>query len=567
MKTRRAFSTVALAFGLIFSLVTVFADSLGLDNHSGWGRLRVVFLLANIILTTCSILYLAFQDWADSRITELQSKLKIHPFTSCIQRFGREYLFTLPIVGIVIFVYIWFVSSGTWTNWVSPTRYYASLAKGFENGHLFVPSTPDPRLEDLQNPYDPLERKGIDTPVDLSYYNGKYYLYWGPVPALVLVPIQQILHNRVGDLQLTFGFVCGIFLLVTGLLIRIRDEYFRNLPKWLLGASIFLAGTANPTLFILNNFMGARIYEASITGGQFFLIGGLIFAIISLRKKTSYENLIFAGTFWALSIGTRLFLFLPVGAMCFILLLSWINQGDDRGQVIKKVLAISLPLILGAITLGWYNWARFGSVAESGLYYQLAGVNLQKNYGNLIQLGYFPQNFYNYIFHAFSIHPQFPFLHAEYGNTNPSFPSYSLPIFYNSQQITGLVFAAPFVVFSLVSPAVLTNQSLKNIQKQDQDISWILKILIASFLTAFLFLMFFFWSAMRYIEDFMPSLLIFSIISLWEVYTTTNTKPSSLKYYSFFTLAIICITILISLLLAISINDARFQLISLLIYN
>jgi hypothetical protein len=80
---------------------------------------------------------------------------------------------------------------------------------------------------------------------------------------------------------------------------------------------------------------------------------------------------------------------------------------------------------------------------------------------------------------------------------------------------------------------------------------------------AFLFLMCFFWSAMRYLEDFMPVLLILSIIGFWQGYQSRMKKNVALKNYTFFGLSLIFVSITLSLLLAISINDARFEIIQL----
>ena len=45
----------------------------------------------------------------------------------------------------------------------------------------------DPRLSEMENPYDPQARKelGIYYHWDHAFYNGKYYMYFGIVPVVL----------------------------------------------------------------------------------------------------------------------------------------------------------------------------------------------------------------------------------------------------------------------------------------------------------------------------------------------------------------------------------------------
>ena len=574
MRKRRIASIIFLMVGLTFSGMAWFADSLGLDDHLGWGRLRILFFLVNILLTILAVLFLVFQSQAEVMIANLWVKIRRNPLiSSLLNSQGAvnlssalwKYWFTLPVMAFVILIYIWLISSGTWTTWVSPTRYYASLARGFERGKLFMATAPNPELMELPNPYDPSARQGMEIPVDITYYNGKYYLYWGPVPSLLLVPVQAILHNRVGDLQLVFIFTCGIFLLLAILAVYIWGFFFHNLPRSMLTISILLIGTASPTLFMLNNFRGARIYEAAITGGQFFLVGGLLFAVIALVKSSPHWSLALTGSLWALCIGTRLFLVLPICAMVLVLACSWLTTKRRFSEIAARSFSLGLPLLLGFLVLAWYNWERFGSVTESGLYYQLAGINLQENYDALLGPDYFFQNLYNYLIHPFGIDSQFPFVRVEYGSARAILPSHPLPGLYSSQQITGLLSSVPFAAFASIPFILLLIRKLKTRESQGETIlPWVVLILGGSFMAAFIFLMFFFWSAMRYLEDFMPSLLLLSVIGFWQGYESLAAVSSARKLYTVLGSFLAGVSIILSTLLAISMNDARFDILRLL---
>lgn len=578
MSRRLTIPILFVIVGLALVGTAVFADALGLDQYAGWGRGRVTLLILGIGTTLASVFFLRFSGPVVAAAQTVRTFIESLPAVSrargnpgmiMISRLLRDYASTLPILAAVILIYIWFVSSGTLTTWISPTRYYANLARGFLNGNLYIPTRPDANLLQMPDPYDPAARAraNTDEPADITFYNGRFYLYWGPVPALVLAALSPFTQGRVGDLFLVFGFVCGIFLVEYAILVSIWDRFFRELPGWILRMSILLAGLSGPVTFMLNNARSARIYEAAITGGQFFLISGFLAALSVLNRASSNWRLAVAGTLWALAIGTRQVLVFPIGFIVFMVL-YWIFRNDGWSfKSISKAMLVILPLAVGFASLGWYNWARFGSVTESGLYYQLAGLNLQEHYDELVDPLYVYQNLYNYLLNPLEIESQFPFVRVENGNTEAIFSSYALPTLYTSQTITGLLCFVPFVVFALIPSARLFQNLFRKRHAQfsanESDhrlLNWITVSLSGAFLAAFGVLMVFFWAAMRYIEDFMPSLIVLSAIGFWQGYQALPRNSSGHRAYVVFGTILAVASISISLLLAISVNDARFLL-------
>jgi hypothetical protein len=373
----------------------------------------------------------------------------------------------------------------------------------------------------------------------------------------------------VGDLFLAFGFVCGIFLLQFLLVVTLWDRYFRYLPGWILGFSILLVGLASPVTFILNNFKGARIYEAAVSGGQFFLMSGFMVALAALVGSSSGWKFAFAGILWALAIGTRLIMVLPIGFMV-LMVASWILMSDYVPPIkIKNLIALGSPLVVGFVCLGWYNWARFGSPTESGLYYQMSS-GMQKHYDDLFDPIYIVQNLYNYLLHPFIVRPQFPFIFADSGKTIAIFSSYPLPGIYGAQQITGLLCGFPFVLFAIGPVLVLFSSPFRKRHADNfgndterKFLNWITISLSGSFLIAFGILLAYFWVAMRFLEDFMPSLVVLSVIGFWQGYQFLSQKPAGRRLYTVFGVTLASASILISTLLAMSTNDARFELIRL----
>src|SRR5512138_3165578 len=105
---------------------------------------------------------------------------------------GRPRLLTIILIAVasdalVIILYLWLTTVGTWTHWPGGWQVYDALAASFRHGQLALAEKPDPALLALPDPYDPVARADIPYPRDLSLFEGRFYAYFGPVPALILL--------------------------------------------------------------------------------------------------------------------------------------------------------------------------------------------------------------------------------------------------------------------------------------------------------------------------------------------------------------------------------------------
>ncbi|WKZ35730.1 MAG: hypothetical protein QY332_19135 [Anaerolineales bacterium] len=294
-------------------------------------------------------------------------------------------------------------------------------------------------------------------------------------------------------------------------------------------------------------------------------MGGLFIVFTLLSRETSRLHLLLAGTFFALAIGTRFLLLIPISVVTAMVGCWILRSYDNPFQKGLSLLSFASPLLFCAASLGWYNWARFGSITEFGLYYQMAGFYIQEVHQDLFKPIYIMQNVYNYLLNPFRFEAQFPFFIVENGSNEAVFHTYPLPELYTSQQITGLLYTAPFIVFSIIPMLTLFStrlekfSSLAHTNMEDGHFySRISITLSAVFLSAFGFLMTFFWAAMRYMEDFVPSLMILSVIGFWQGYQILANRPALRKSFIFVGLALAIVSIVVSNLVAISINDLRF---------
>ncbi|MFN8411785.1 MAG: hypothetical protein U0Z26_05310 [Anaerolineales bacterium] len=475
--------------GLTITVIIGFAGLLGIDKTPDtWGRTRTVVFVFGILIMVFSVFYYRYF-----------SQLTGFGFIKTIKdSVFYKYLFIFPIFILIVLVYVWFVSSGTWTVWNSPTRYYASLAQGFRYGNLFIPTKPDPLLAELKDPYDPSNWRGkVEVPMDISYYKGRYYLYWGAAPAVLLYMIQPFYSGRIGDLFLVFAFVCGIFLFQILILINVWERFFHQLPLWLLKISIWIIGLACPVTFMLGNFKGARIYEAAVTGGQFFLVVAIFLVFTTQNKYISLSRLFLAGVFLAFAVGSRLTLLFPIVFFVFMCLLRIVGTDEKPLTKFVNLFALGIPLLFGAGILAWYNWARFGSITESGLYYQLTGgFDIQKHYGELADLRYIPQNIYNYVFYPFALEKKIPFFFPRYAYDISIVPAIKIPDFYSGQWLTGILWTVPFVVFAVVPLTKLNLSVFRNkleVNPEDNKkylYSWMATLLAGITLISFIWMTF-----------------------------------------------------------------------------
>src|SRR3954471_417762 len=111
---------------------------------------------------------------------------------------------------IVAIVDLWIVSAGRWTRWPEYSALNDTLADAFRHGQTSLLKQPPPELVALANPYDARANRAAreSGAHDLALFRGRYYLYWGPVPALLLAAVKSIFPGigTIGDQYLAYAF-------------------------------------------------------------------------------------------------------------------------------------------------------------------------------------------------------------------------------------------------------------------------------------------------------------------------------------------------------------------------
>jgi hypothetical protein len=491
---------VGMLMGITIAVSTFIAHQFNTEDPTAWGIKSSVLFFSGILIFILSLLY------RKDKFLNRQVNTK----------FGLMYLWSAVVGGCIILIYIWVISIGTWITLPVTTNYYDLLATAFSHGQLHLETKPDPALLALEDPYNPDNREGIPVLWDLAIYKGEYYLYWGPVPALLLAIIKPFYSTPVTDNIVTFVFLVGLLIFQIMMVLELWKSYFQETPGWIILLSISFIGLINPILYML---VEPRIYEAAVAGAQFFLMGGLYW-LFAAFKKPSLSNLALAGIFFTLTVGSRTILLFPIGFLVCLALFWAIKLYPAKS--IEFITVLVLPLALGAVGYAWYNYQRFDSLTEFGLGYQLTQTNIHETLDETFSLAYTPPNLFKLLFNPFEYSKTFPFIKATPWGGPSWFDNYNPKIYdYFAEDITGILVSSPFLIFALLAAT-----------SKQKNVRWITASLAGASLLIFFTLVLFFYLTMRYLLDLLPALSLLACIGFWQGFHRLQSKRIAKYLYA-----------------------------------
>jgi hypothetical protein len=236
-------------------------------------------------------------------------------------------------------------------------------------------------------------------------------------------------------------------------------------------------------------------------------------------------------------------------------------------QVAINLTGLLWPLAIGAGLLGWYNWARFGSALESGLRFQLSGINYREYYNELFSARYLLLNLRYYLFTPFRFVHGFPFIKPITVSSWPS-PSLPVPIFYYAKErVTGLLYSSPFLLFALIAAAnsiSRINRSRNNNAVSDNNVGqgllhWLSFSLLGVTAVSFITLLLYYYCTMRFIDDFIPALSLLAVLGFWQGYYHLSQRLYFRFIYGFISTGLAAFTLTASTLLGVSSYTERFR--------
>lgn len=232
---------------------------------------------------------------------------------------------------------------------------------------------------------------------DLVFFAGKYYLYWAPFPAFLLMPFVAIFGVQLNDVLYTALIATLNVGLIAQLLRAACQAGFLHLSKTQRALLVFFFafGTVHFTLAPLGRVWATGqligftctilAYWAafSLRGGKAWFFTGLALACAMLTRS----QMVFTGIFPA------------VYLLCQEKPWNW-------GRVIRNLALAALPLVLALAFYLGYNQIRFGSPFDVGINYHNMAEFFRDNFEKYgyFNLHYIPINiYYQYIFYPFPL--------------------------------------------------------------------------------------------------------------------------------------------------------------------
>ncbi len=256
---------------------------------------------------------------------------------------------------------------------LSQSPFYNYLADAFLHGQLYLRLIPE-------------------NVIDLVRYQGHYYLYWPPLPAVLLAPFVSIFGVGFSDAGLTVALgvmnVCLVALLIRRADITLDIGLTPQQRAYLV--LFFALGTVHFAL------VGrGRVWETGQLTG-FALVAAAYLCVLSFGGRKAF---FLTGLFLGAAALTRNHLILAGLWPAWYLLNRYWRAGWRR--LAAHCLYGLLPIACAGALFAAYNWARFGNALDVGLSNHLMDPVFREEFGRYgaFNLHYLPTNLYYQLVH------------------------------------------------------------------------------------------------------------------------------------------------------------------------
>ncbi len=276
---------------------------------------------------------------------------------------------------------------------------------------------------------------------DLSPFNGKLYMYWGPTPILVIAPFVLLFGINFSDALYTTiigSFSALFFYLLLNQLNKLKITNLSTLKKYLL-CLFFAFGTVH---FYLSVY-GSIWFTSQIISTLYAIFALYVIFLYLNSKKTLY--LLSSSFFLGLAIWGRSSFILYIPLFTALIFISCQGLKNSLKIFLIRYSYLFIILSLFLIVAGIYNFQRFGSFLENGYSYHNYGAKFASNKSThgFLNIAYIPHNFYYMFINTPKVLNKFPFF--DFDREGNSFLTLS-PLF--------------FLVFMVINKKYWLNQKL-----------------------------------------------------------------------------------------------------------
>jgi len=214
---------------------------------------------------------------------------------------------------------------------------------------------------------------------DISKFNGKFYLYFGPFASMSLAPF--VLLFGASFPQITIGIATMMLSFYAVYQLTKIFGFKRIDALWL---SLFFVFS---TVLFSSSVINITAYQVEVLG-----VPLILFALLEYFTK---KRPLIIGILLGLAFLTRA----TLGIAALFFFLEWLQ----KRLTFKKLFFIALPMIGAVILFGIYNMARFQSFFDTGYLYNITlytyplSQNLEHGYMSLTHI---PANLYSFLFMA-----------------------------------------------------------------------------------------------------------------------------------------------------------------------
>lgn len=263
---------------------------------------------------------------------------------------------------------------------VGGVDYYPELARSFLAGHTYLLGPYHPAIYEHPNPYgaEALADKIIIQ--DASFYKGKYYLYFGPLPVLPYVAVGLVTGHFPTDKIISIG----MFTIASSLFLSFLARSFGSMGRYefLVLFAIYNIVMFNP--LFLDAMKLFKTHMVSRFAALCLIISGFLFFMNYIKglsgpddkSGVKFESIILGSTLLSLALLCKINFVLDAGFLIAGFLFYLFRKGYFS---LKLVVAAGAPLVVCLSMALFYNYIRFDSIFESGAKYQTNSLDLIQN--------------------------------------------------------------------------------------------------------------------------------------------------------------------------------------------
>ena len=173
-----------------------------------------------------------------------------------------------------------------------PADIYVRQFDAWKKGQIELDINVDPRLAELENPYDPAERSAAKVRFSWDYalFDGKYYCYFGIAPILTVHAPIHAFTGKLPNIPLACLILAIAAVITTALAYReivLRFSKEPNLWLFLIG----LAGVVSASGVYLG-VLCSDMYYVAVLSAQVFSMSFVALAVRSMREEKLWARMI-----------------------------------------------------------------------------------------------------------------------------------------------------------------------------------------------------------------------------------------------------------------------------------